>query len=85
MTIFLCLCKNDHLFLCKNDHLSVCKNDHLCARMTIFLCARMTNECIAMHQVTDSIHRADFYIGDQIHDDKNSIKPVWVLGGTKIV
>ena len=45
----------------------------------------MTNKWIAVHQVTDSIQRASFYIGDQSHDDKNSIKPVWVLGGTKIV
>ncbi|KAK7100031.1 microcephalin-like [Littorina saxatilis] len=30
-------------------------------------------------KVTDSIQKADFYIGDQIHDEKISIKPVWVL------
>ncbi|XP_076441368.1 uncharacterized protein LOC143280560 [Babylonia areolata] len=30
-------------------------------------------------KVTDSIHRADFYIGDSAHDEKNSVKPVWVL------
>ncbi|KAL8590491.1 hypothetical protein ACOMHN_011704 [Nucella lapillus] len=30
-------------------------------------------------KVTDSIQRADFYVGDKVHDEKNSIKPIWVL------
>ena len=40
---------------------------------------------VGMCQVTDCIQRADFYIGDHSHDDKNSIKPTWVLGMTEMI
>ncbi|KAK7491988.1 hypothetical protein BaRGS_00016834 [Batillaria attramentaria] len=30
-------------------------------------------------KVTDSVHRAYLYIGDESHADKTSVKPLWVL------
>jgi hypothetical protein len=58
-----------------------------------YWCVLILNDCnvqvlllkFGVYQVTESISRADFHIGDEINEEKTSIKPLWILGKTSFI